>query len=127
MTKWKLFKKSKTKETGIEVEMIAGEAKETKKHENTRPPLKEEEEKIPIKEYQETLYSKDVPPKKRTAQDKEKKEPLKRTSWESAGIIERNVDAMGKEPTDSTGSGTQGNNTVDKKVDRILSKKKIEQ
>lgn len=125
MTKWKLLKRAKTQEeTGMEVEMITKEVKEPRKPEDTRPPFNKEPDEIPIKEYQETLYSKDIPPKKRTAQSEETKEPLKRTRWESAGIVEHNVDAMEKKPAVSKENGIQTSSTINKKVDRILSKKK---
>ncbi len=123
MTKWKLFKRSKGKEESpTEVKMTTehiGESEEKTKIPETR----EESEEKPIKEYNETLYSKDSLQKQPATTLPEKKQLLKRTSWESPGTIERNVDDMERKQTKQSGTRTQTSNDTNKKVDRILSKK----
>ncbi len=127
MTKWKLFKKSKRKEdTYAELETVSDEIKDQKKTEETPPIIKEETEETPVKEYTEVLYSRNAAQKQPTSAVIEKREQLKRTSWESPNTIEHNVDAMKKQPPESNGSGAQSNTLTDKKVDCILSKKKME-
>jgi len=127
LTKWKLLKKSKIEEdTYAELEMAPHETKDQKKTEETPPIVKEETEVTPVKEYTEVLYSRNAAQKQPTSAVIEKREQLKRTSWESPSTIEHNVDAMEKQPPESNGSVAQSNTVIDKKVDRILSKKKME-
>ena len=124
MAKWKLFNRSKGKqESPTEVEMNTkhkGESEEKPKIPETR----EESKDVSIKEYNETLYSKDFVQKKPASTLPQKKQPLKRTSWESLGTIEHNVDAIGQQ-IELTGTRTQTSNDIDKKIDFILSKKKV--
>lgn len=125
MAKWKLFNRSKGKEEApTEVETTTehiGESEEKPKIPETR----EESKEVPIKEYNETLYSKGSVQKQSATTFPEKKQPLKRTSWESPGTIEHNVDDMGRKQTKLPGTRTQTSSDTDKKVDRILSKKKV--
>ncbi len=125
MAKWKLFNRSKGKEEApTEVEMTSepiGESEEKPKIPETR----EESEEMPIKEYNETLYSKDSVHKQPATTLPEKKQPLKRISWESPGTIEHNVDSMERKQTKRSGTRTQTSNDTNKKVDRILSKKNV--
>ena len=107
-----------------EVEMnikLIGESEEKLKI----PETTEESEEVSIKEYNETLYSKDSVQKQPATTLPEKKQALKRTSWESLGTIEHNVDDMGRKQTELPGTRTQTSNDTDKKIDRILSKKKV--
>jgi hypothetical protein len=125
MAKWKLFNRSKGKEevpTEVEttIEHIAASEEKPK-----IPETREESEELSIKEYNETLYSKGSVQKQPATTLPEKKHPLKRTSWESLGTIEHNVDDMGHKQTEPLGTRTQTNNDTDNKVDRILSKKKV--
>ena len=124
MAKWKLFNRLKgKKDAPTEVEMTpehSGESKEKPKIPETR----EEPEELPIKEYNETLYSKGSVQKQPSMTVPEKKQPLKRTSWESARTIEQNVDTMGRKQTELPGTRTQTSSDTDKKVDFILLKKK---
>ena len=125
MAKWKLFNRSKGKEEApTEVEMTTehiGESEEKPKIPETR----EESEEVPIKEYNETLYSKGSVQKQPATSFPEKKQPLKRTSWESPKTIEHNVDDMGRKQTELLGTRTQTSSDTDKKVDFILLKKKV--
>jgi len=124
LPKWKLFYRLKGKEEPIKVETIIehiGESEEKPKIPETR----EEPEEVSIKEYNETLYSKDSVQKQPATTLPEKKQPLKRTSWESLGTIEHHVDDMGCKQTELPETRTQTSNDTDKKIDRILSKKKV--
>jgi len=124
VAKWKLFNRLKgKKDAPTEVEMTpehSGESEEKPKIPETR----EEPEDGPIKEYNETLYSKGSVQKQPSMTVPEKKQPLKRTSWESARTIEQNVDTMGRKQTELPGTRTQTSSDTDKKVDFILLKKK---
>jgi len=125
LAKWKLFNRSKgKKEAPPEVEMTTEhigypEVKPMK------PVPREESEEVPIKEYNETLYSKGSVQKQPATSFPEKKQPLKRTSWESARTIEYNVDDMERKQTELPGTRTQTSSDTDKKVDFILLKKKV--
>jgi hypothetical protein len=125
VAKWKIFNRSKGKqESPTEVEMntiLTGESEEKQKIPETR----EESKEVPIKEYNETLYSKDSVQKQPATTLPEKKQPLKRTSWESISTIEYNVDDMGRKQKKLPETRTQTSNDTDKKIDRILSKKKV--
>ena len=125
MAKWKLFNRLKgKKDAPTEVEMTpehSGESEEKPKIPETR----EEPEDGPIKEYNETLYSKGSVQKQPSMTVPEKKQPLKRTSWESARTIEYNVDDMERKQTELPATRTQTSSDTDKKVDFILLKKKV--
>lgn len=83
-----------------------------------------EKPKDPIKEYNETLYSKGSALKHPTKASPEKKQPATRTSWENAEIIEENIDKMRRKHSEPTDQCTQRKQDTDKKVDYILLKKK---
>lgn len=120
----KLRGRLKTKEENYqEVEMMA---KERKIPEENIPETQQKPQEVPIKEYQETLYSKDTTGKQQVIQVEEKKKPVKRTSWENVDTIEQSVDAMEEKPMKSRGRETGcGSKVLEKKVDRIILKKKI--
>ena len=124
MTKWKLFNRSKRKEdTSTEVETTAqsiGNSKEKTKITEIR-----EESETPIKEYNEMLYSKDFLQKIPATMSSERKQPLKRSSWESLITIERKVDDMEYKNTEVFGNRIQISDDIYQKVDYILSKKKV--
>lgn len=119
MARWKLFGKSKEKKQGNEKEIDIPiiEEEPTKQKEEVFLETNEVTEEPPITEYHETLYSSDHPSKKG-------KETLRRKSWESTSTIERNVDMIDKKKTvyKQTSSGS---NELEKKVDNLLSNKKI--
>ena len=123
MTKWKLFNRSKGKEASPEVKMATELIRESEEKPKI-PETSKESEELPIKEYNETLYSKGSVQKQPATTVPEKKQPLKRTSWESARTIEQNVDTMGRKQTELPGTRTQTSSDTDKKVDFILLKKK---
>jgi len=125
MAKWKLFNRSKGKEeTPKKVETTTEHIGESEQK-PMKPETKEESEEIPVKVYNETLYSKGSVHKQPATTLPEKKPLLKRTSWESPGTIEHNVDDMGHKQTELPGTQTQTSSDTDKKVDFILLKKKV--
>jgi len=125
VAKWKLFNWLKRKqESPTEFEMNTkhiGESEEKPKIPETR----DESEEVSIKEYNEMLYSKDFVQKKPATTLPKKKQPLKRTSWESLGTIEYNVDDMGCKQIELPGTRTQTSYDTEEKIDLILSKKKV--
>ena len=125
MTKWKLFNRLKgKKDAPTEIEMTPEHSGESEEKPMI-PEIREEPEELPIKEYNETLYSKGSVQKQPATSFPEKKQLLKRTSWESARTIEQNVDTMGRKQTELHGTRTQTSSDTDKKVDFILLKKKV--
>jgi hypothetical protein len=123
LSKWKLFNKSKRKEeTVTEIDTTVDHTiKSEEKILNVTPKSKTS----PITEYNETLFSIDSKIKTDKKSSPEKKEPLKRTSWENPKIIEHNIDTMKKTQTESSSSYSQENINIEKKVDQILLKKKM--
>lgn len=102
MVKWKLFGRSKSKEEPESEESIYEEPKETMQSDTEQEP-----EEPTLAEHHETLYSKGTIPKKET---------INQTNWRDVNAIEENVDSLrkSKKPVSN----------LDKKVDKILSKKK---
>jgi hypothetical protein len=124
VTKWKLFKRLKSKE-GLPTESgLPTEQYEEPEKRPTIPKTREESKEVPIKEYNETLYSKGSAQKQPESSRPEKKQNSKRTSWESPETIEQSIDSMERKETGSTGNITRIENNTEKKVDFILLKKK---
>jgi hypothetical protein len=125
LSKWMLFNRSKgKKDVPTEIEKTTehiGESEEKPKISETR----EESEEVTNKVYNETLYSKGFIQKKPATTLPQKKQPSKRSSWESLGTIEHYVDDMECKQTEVIGNRTQTSNDIDQKVDRILSKKNV--
>ena len=125
MSNWKLLNRLKGKEdVPTEIEKTTehiGESKEKQKISK----IKEELEEVSIIVYNETLYSKGFVEKNPAIMLLEKKQQLKRLSWESLGTIEHYVDDMECTQTELMGDKTQISNNIDQKVDRILSKKNV--
>ena len=121
MVKWKLFHRSREK-VQTETQRITNHTNKTVEHTSTIQTTKDSKP-LPIKEYTDTLYSKDSVLKQPTI-IQEKRPLMKRTSWENAEVIEHYVDTIGPrknraaEPTGETGD------EIEKKVDFILLKKK---
>ncbi len=89
-----------------------------------KPDTKQETTDVPIKVYNETLYSEGFAQKQSKTPYPEKKQPFKRTSWENPETIEQTVDNMRRRQSESTANSTQTRDDTDKKVDFILLKKK---
>jgi hypothetical protein len=125
VTKWKLFNRSKgTQEKQTDVETSMENIGETEQK-PMNPETREEPQATPIKEYNETLYSKGSVQKQPAIAPPASKQPLKRTSWENTKTIEQNIDTMGRKQTEQQGIRIQTNNDTDKKVDYLLLKKKV--
>jgi hypothetical protein len=99
------------------------EEKKKEKDKQTKPEITNIPKEKPIKEYNETLYSKDTVKKEQKNTFLEKKS-FKRTSWENAETIEHNVDQMRQEHPETTKIKDRNRDSTDKKVDLILLKKK---
>jgi len=124
LAKLKLFHRSKTKEEAhVEDKQIRKEIEQSKEKQN-EPEIREELKKAPIKEYNDTLYSKGFEQKQPITPSPQKKQFLKRTTWENAETIEQNIDSMRMNQSESTSSRTQKGIDTEKKVDFILLKKK---
>ena len=85
----------------------------------------EKSQEIPINVYDETLYSKGFIQKQPVVILPEKKQPLKRSSWESLGTIEHKIDDMGCKQIAVLETRKQTSTDTNKNVDRILSKIKV--
>ncbi|MBN1860178.1 MAG: hypothetical protein JW840_01815 [Candidatus Thermoplasmatota archaeon] len=123
MTKWKLFNRSKTEEHPYPEGLSQKEEKKKEKEKQTKPETTNVAKEKPIKEYNETLYSKDTVKKEQKTTFLERK-TFKRTSWENAETIEHNVDHMRQKHPETRGIKDPNRETTDKKVDLILLKKK---
>jgi hypothetical protein len=122
LPKWKLLNWSKGKEdVTTEIETTTEQIEVSEK----KLMIPETREEVSIKAYNETLYSNGFIQKKPATMLQEKKQPLKRSSWESLGTIEHNVDDMEYKQTEVIGIITQTGNATDQKVDRIFFKRKI--
>lgn len=78
----------------------------------------------PMKDYTETLYSKNTAPKKNKSSEKDEKKQPKRTSWENPATIEHNIDTMRQRKTEPSDTTLYTSDDINKKVDRLLTKKK---
>jgi hypothetical protein len=124
LAKLKLFHRSKIKEETYEKEKPINKEIEQPKEKQNDPEIREEIKKAPIKEYNETLYSKGFEQKQPMTPSPQKKHFLKRTTWENAETIEQNIDSMRMKQSESTSSRSQKGIDTEKKVDFILLKKK---
>ncbi len=124
LAKLKLFHRSKIKEETYEKEKPINKEIEQSKEKQNDPEIREEIKKAPIKEYNETLYSKGFEQKQPMTPSPQKKHFLKRTTWENAETIEQNIDSMRMKQSESTSSRSQKGIDTEKKVDFILLKKK---
>jgi len=124
LPKWKLFNRSNRKEdTSAEVKTTTQRIGNSKQ----KPKITEirEESETPIKVYNEMLYSKGFILKNPATMPSERKQPLKRSSWESLGTIERKVVDMECRNIERSGNRIQTSNDIDQKVDHARSKKKV--
>lgn len=125
MAKWNLLNRSKTKKQEYPEGTLQKEEKQEPTKKQTKPEITKEPRELPIKEYNETLYSKDsVKKQQKTTSLEEKNQPLKRTSWENTETIEQNIDNMRRTHQEIGRPSNQMGEITDKKVDLILLKKK---
>ncbi|UCD13383.1 MAG: hypothetical protein JSW60_07445 [Thermoplasmatales archaeon] len=124
MIKWKLFSKSKSKkeEKSKEVEIPVQKSEEVPQPEAINE-TKEETEELPTKDYHETLYSEGQAPKKTTISPKPSEKAWTPKRWESPQAVEKNVDDIGKKKDYHTEKYPKSSD-INKKVDRLLWKKK---
>jgi hypothetical protein len=116
LSKWRLSNRIKgQEEIPLEVQMTTEHISE----------LEEKSQEIPINVYDETLYSKGFIQKQPVATLPEKKQPLKRSSWECLSTIEHKIDHMERKQTEILKTGNQTSVNTNKKVDNILSKKTV--
>jgi len=113
MVRWKLFGRSKPKEDEEPEHQEVQEPTPQEPEETIQPETEKEPEKPTMPEYRETLYTKGSTPKKGK---KHHKETINQTTWRDINAIEENVDNIrkSKKPVSK----------LDKKVDKILSRKK---
>lgn len=124
MSKRKVFNRSnRKKDTSIEVETTTQYIRTSE--EKPKISKKKEELEVPIKEYNEMLYSKNFIQKKPTTLPSGIKQPLKRLSWESLGTIEHVVDDMKYKNTELSRNKIQTSDDIDQIVDHVLSKNKV--
>jgi hypothetical protein len=123
LVKLKLFHRSKTNEEPPTTTTQTKKENDPSEEQQNEPEFKEEQNTTPIKEYNETLYSKGDAPTKPTTTATQQKQPLRRISWENAETIEQNIDSMKNKPVSSS-NRTQKSINTEKKVDFILLKKK---
>jgi hypothetical protein len=124
LPKWKLFNRSKRKEdTSTEFETTIHRIR--KSEEKPKIPEIREESEVPIKVYNEMLYSKEFIQKKPTIMPSEKKQSLKRSSWENLRTIERKIDDRECKNTEVSGNRIQTSYDINQKVDHVLTKKKV--
>jgi hypothetical protein len=123
VAKWKLFKRSETSDESktegktTTIYLKASEEKPSVK----LPPQKSK----PVTEYNETLFSRDTPIKKEKKTGEQIREPTKRTSWENTKTIERNIDTIDKTHPQPYKGYSKEDIDLDRKIDQILSKKKM--
>jgi hypothetical protein len=118
MAKWKFFKPSKGN-IHTEPTKIPDHVQESEEH-SLISETTDDSQAIPVKEYNEILYSKGSEHKKQPVAP-EQKPIMRRTSWETPDAIEHSVDMMGRR---RQGIDTEPTHDVEQKVDRILLKKK---
>jgi hypothetical protein len=123
LVKLKLFHRSKTNEEPSITRTRTEKENDPSEEKQNEPKFTEEQNTTPIREYNETLYSKGDAPKKPTTTNLQQKQPLRRISWENAETIEQNVDNL-KTKSTSSSNRTQKSVNTEKKVDFILLKKK---
>lgn len=120
MIKWKLFRKPKQKKQENEMDTtnpVIKDEKPIEQNEEVIPEETSETEEQEIKEYNETLYTREHPSYK-------KNEIQSRRSWESTGTIEKNVDDIDKK-RNIYKQTSSGSDRLEKKVDQLLRSKGI--
>lgn len=125
LSKWKIFNWFKEKkDTSIKVE-IQPQHIELDMGKQKTSEIKKELEETPIKMYNETLFSSGSIQKKSVTDSLEKKQYLKRASWENFITIEHNIDLIKDKKTKLKEKRIQVNNDINQKVDHILYTKNI--
>jgi hypothetical protein len=125
LSKWKIFNWSKEKkDASIKVE-IKPQYNGADMEKQKISEIKEELKETPIKMYNETLFSSGFIQKKSVTTPLEKKQYLKRASWENLVTIEHNVDLIKDKKTKLREKRIQVNCDINQKVDHVLYTKNI--
>jgi hypothetical protein len=124
LAKLKFFQRKKTKEEAHIQEKATREEIQDSEEKHIESELKEKTKEAPIKEYNETLYSKGFEQKQQTTSSFQQKPLTRRTTWENAETIEQNIDKLRLNQSGSTSDCTKKGIDTEKKVDFILLKKK---
>jgi hypothetical protein len=86
----------------------------------------EHPEETPVMEYNEDLYAQSTPVRKASYSPELKQEMKQRTSWENPSTIEQNIDRLGTKKAEGLASHPDVSDQIEKKVDRLIAKKKVE-
>jgi hypothetical protein len=125
MARWKLRSRSKsTKDTTNPTVVAPVETTNTQQPQTTSP--QEHPEETPVMEYNMDLYAQSTPVRKVSYAPVPKQEMKQRTSWENPSTIEQNIDRLGTKKTEGLASHPDVSDHIEKKVDRLIAKKKVE-
>jgi len=124
LANWKLFNHSKTKGEAHDENTVHAEKIQESEEKQLKSEIREKPKEVPIKEYGETLYSKGFAQKQPTSPSLEKKQPLKRITWENAETIEHYIDNIRWKQKESKTSSNRTQVDTEKKVDFTLLRKK---
>jgi hypothetical protein len=112
--------------TTDQIDVVHRETKKPLQSRDTTQQERPEPEEAPVKEYNEVLYAQVTPTKKLSLSTQPKKESVQRTSWENPCTIEHSVDRIGMKKEETVASNPQISDQIEKKVDRLIAKKKLE-
>jgi len=127
MARWKLKRRSKgTKETDASVNVTRVKTDPAAQQQPLARQEHPEPKEVPVMEYDEELYAQGTSVKKSQPLFESRREPMQRTSWEDPCAIERNVDTIGTKKTGTIATNPQVSDQIERKVDRLIAKKKHE-
>jgi hypothetical protein len=127
MARWKVKRRSKaTKEIDSSIDVVPMVTNPSAQKQNIARQEHPEREEVPVMEYNEVLYAQGTPVKKPQLSFESRKEPIQRTNWEDPCTIERNVDRIGTKKAGVIASNQQVSDQIEKKVDRLVAKKKLD-
>jgi hypothetical protein len=127
MIQWKFWKHLKpTPDTSNQINAVSVETKnQPEKETNPTEKVSEEPEEEPVLQYNEVLCAQSTSIKKTSELPERKRELTHRTGWETPGTIERNVDTIESDRTRNAASNQKTNDEIERKVDRLIAKKKL--
>jgi hypothetical protein len=127
MARWKVKRRSKaTKEIDASNDVVPVVTNPPAQKQNIVRQEHPEPKEVPVMEYDEELYTQGTAVKKPQLSFESRKEPMQRTSWEDPCTIERNVDRFGTKKAGTIASNPQVSDQIEKKVDRLIAKKKLD-
>jgi hypothetical protein len=124
MARWNLLSRSKSKKDTANQAHVA--PIETTKQQPQITSSQEQPEEVPVMEYNEDLYAQSTPARKVSFSSEPTQALKQRTSWENPSTIEQNVDRIGVRKTDTVASNKDVGDQIEKKVDRLVAKKKFQ-